>query len=331
MEDESLLETRDIDAAPVEASALPDAGTVQLGFEAHRRRIDERLAALLPRALPGQTLLDDAMRDAVLAPGKRLRPIMTVLVSEALGGPTAAAVDAGCAVEMVHAASLVLDDLPCMDDASLRRGRPTVHVAHGEDVAVLAAVAALSGAFRLLAEIESLSPTARIEAVSILTGSVGLHGLVGGQFNDLRGGRDSRPIGEIATANGLKTGALFCAAAEIGAVAAGAPARARQLLCGFAAELGHAFQLLDDVIDSCSSLHAAGKDVGKDAGKSTIVALIGRGSTEARIERHVAGAEAKLTELFGPSSRLHAFVGGIVEAARTAGAPSRPEIAAARG
>ncbi|WP_370194342.1 MULTISPECIES: polyprenyl synthetase family protein [Aurantimonas] len=275
-------------------------------------RIDARLAVLVPRALPGQTGLDLAIRESVLAPGKRLRPMMAALTAGDLGGDEGVAVDAGCAVEMVHASSLILDDLPCMDDATMRRGRPAAHVTHGEDVAVLSAIAILSGAYEMLARVEGLSPAARLEAVTVLTRAVGVEGLVGGQFADLRGGRAERPLHEIAATNGRKTGALFLAAVEIGAIAAGAGETTRAHLRGFATELGHAFQLLDDLLDGGPSAATIGKDVNKDAGKSTIVSMLGRASVEHRIERHVEAAHGELTSVFGASSRLHRLTDAIV-------------------
>lgn len=277
-------------------------------LDLYRRRIDHRLEALLPPVLPGQALLGEALRESVLAPGKRLRPLMTVIAAEDLGGDANAAIDAGCAVEMIHAASLVLDDLPCMDDAALRRGLPAIHIGHGEDVAVLVSVAALTRAYQVLATIETLDPGARIDCVAVLAGSVGVSGLVGGQFEDLRGGRALRPVDEIAAANGLKTGSLFSAAVEIGGVVAGARNGTRLRLRSFAEELGHAFQLLDDLLDGSKSAVAIGKDVGKDEGKSTIVSILGRTSVRHRIERHVESAHGSLTEIFGARSRLHGLM-----------------------
>lgn len=290
-----------------------DAGTGPGTLDAYRMRIDARLAELLPRGLPGHAALGEAFADSLLAPGKRLRPLMTMIAAEDLGGRIEPAIDAGCAVEMVHAASLVLDDLPCMDDAALRRGRPAIHVSHGEDLAVLVAVAGLSSAYGTLAGIEGLGAEARAEAVAILSRAVGVCGLVGGQFEDLRRGRTERAVAEIAAANGLKTGVLFSAAVEIGAVTAGAPDETRARLRHFARELGHAFQLLDDLLDGASDPHLIGKDVGKDIGKSTIVHRIGATSARRRMERHVEAASGELTTLFGPESRLHRLVTAIFE------------------
>jgi geranylgeranyl diphosphate synthase type II len=288
---------------------------IKSGVAFYVRKIDQRLADLVPRALPGQTQLDAAIAASVLAPGKRLRPLMTAITAEDLGGDLGPAIDAGCAVEMVHAASLVLDDLPSMDDATMRRGRPAVHITHGEDVAVLASIGILAGAFEMLTTIESLPPAARTECIRLLTRSVGVGGLVGGQFEDLYGGRAPRPVADIAVANGLKTGSLFSAAVEIGAVVAGADTATRTRLREFAGELGHAFQLLDDLLDGGASATTIGKDIGKDAGKSTIVSMLGRTSVGHRIDRHVEAAHARLNEVFGPTGRLHTLLGTIFDSA----------------
>lgn len=296
--------------------------TAETSRALYRRHIDQRLAALLPPVLPGHSALEAAMRDGVLAPGKRLRPLMTVLAAEDLGGDALAAIDAGCAVELVHAASLVLDDLPCMDNAKLRRGLPAVHVGHGEDLAVLVSISAVSLAYQLISEIETIPAQARLDAIAILAKAVGVTGLVAGQFEDLRGGRTRRAVAEIHAANGLKTGALFSAAVEIGGVVAGTDAATRKKLCAFAGELGHAFQLLDDFLDLAPNAGVTGKDVGSDEGKSTILSIIGRDSARRRIDRHVEAAQQSLDEIFGARSRLHGLVAAIVDQALPAHPPA---------
>ncbi len=277
--------------------------------------VDARLAETMPVVLEGHSALDIALRDGVLAPGKRLRPLVTLLVAEALGGPRGAALDAACALEMVHAASLILDDLPCMDDAELRRGRPTLHRAHGEDVAVLSAIAILSQAYGILARLEGADGAQRGECVAVLADAVGTRGLVAGQFQDLRGGRGPRPLSEIDRANGLKTGSLFTAAVELGSVLSRAAPERRARLQGFAVELGLAFQLLDDLLDAGPSAVAIGKDIGKDAAKSTIVSLIGAEQVARRIDRHLEEARAHVIAALGPRSRLEALLDDIFDRA----------------
>ncbi|RIX99626.1 polyprenyl synthetase family protein [Aureimonas flava] len=288
-------------------------------------RIEARLADLVPVVLAGQQGLEAAMRDSLLAPGKRLRPLIAAIVAQDLGGPLEAALDAGCAVEMVHAASLILDDLPCMDDAALRRGRPAIHRGHGEDVAVLASIALLTEAFAVLARIEGLAPERRSAAVGVLASAVGSLGLVGGQYQDLRGGRGARSAQDMADANGRKTGALFLSAVELGAIVAGATPGQRANLCAFAGELGLAFQLLDDLLDLSADPAAIGKDVGRDAGKSTVVALVGVERTQRLVERHIGSARAHLETVFGAGSRLDALIEALAVSGRAlADAAARP-------
>ena len=279
-------------------------------------RIEARLAELVPVVLAGQQGLEAAMRDSVLAPGKRLRPLISAIVAQDLGGP----LDAGWGVELVHAASLILDDRPCMDDAAWRRGRPAIHRGHGEDVAVLASIAMLTEAFAVLARIEGLSAERRNACVGVLASAVGSLGLVGGQYQDLRGGRGPRSAQDMSDANGRKTGALFLSAVELGAIVAGATPGQRANLCAFASELGLAFQLLDDLLDLSSDPAAIGKDVGRDVGKSTVVALVGVERTQRLVERHMSAARAHLETVFGPASRLDALIDALAVTGRTAAA-----------
>jgi geranylgeranyl diphosphate synthase type II len=214
-----------------------------------RSQIDDALEELLPDLGDPPHRLHAAMRHALLSPGKRIRPILALLAAEHLGCPAAVAMPGACALEMVHAASLVLDDLPCMDDAATRRGQPAVHVRFGQDVAVLAGVALLNEAFGVIARAATIGDGARLRMVSLLTRTVGLAGLVGGQAQDL----DAAAAHDLGFLNGLhhaKTGVLFIAAVEMGALAAGADDATLEALRAFARELGLAFQALDDLEDA---------------------------------------------------------------------------------
>jgi geranylgeranyl diphosphate synthase type II len=266
-----------------------------------RDEIDARLALLLPAADEPVGL---AMREAVLAPGKRLRPLLLVLAARELECDVPELLDLGCAVEMIHAASLVLDDMPCMDDAQLRRGRPTLHVRFGEDIAALATVALLSHAFRTVASLSGLPPLLRTELVAVLADAIGMQGLVKGQYKDLREGDAPRPLEDVANANQLKTGALFAAALQMAALAARQGEAVRCLLRDLADDLGQAFQLFDDLLDGEAPCTASGKDCHKDAGKSTMVALIGREAARQRLKHHLDAAYAVIDEVFGPVSQL---------------------------
>lgn len=230
-----------------------------------RDAVDSHLALLLPD--PGQAphRLHAAMNYALLAPGKRLRPILALLTAESLGARRDVALGPACAIELVHAASLVLDDLPCMDDAQMRRGQPATHLRYGEEVAILAAVALLNQAFGIISRTPGLPADRALEMVRELSAAIGLDGLVAGQEKDLR--RDENlSLGRLQQINEQKTGVLFAAAVHIGGAAAGANLHQREALHRFALEFGLAFQALDDLEDLEN----------EDFGRPTVASLLGR-------------------------------------------------------
>ncbi len=236
------------------------------------------------------------MRDATLSPGKRLRPVLLLLAAHQCGGNPVDALDAACAVELVHAASLVLDDLPCMDDATLRRGRPAVHVAHGEDIAILAAIGMLNLAFAAIAGCRKLPDASRGRMIRSLSRAVGADGLVAGQELDLYGAGRAAGIADAVACNRLKTSALIEAALACGAEAAGADMRSRRALARYARGVGDAFQLGDDLLDMRSTPERAGKDVGQDSGRMTAAAMLGVRGTMGAIESGLARARALLDD-----------------------------------
>ncbi|MEE5062944.1 polyprenyl synthetase family protein [Pseudomonas alliivorans] len=274
-----------------------------------RARIEKRLDELLPQEGNERDLVALAMREGTLAPGKRVRPMLLMLAAEGLehsdrqsGG---ASLDLGCAVEMIHAASLVLDDMPCMDNAQLRRGRPTVHLKFGQDVAILAAIALLSRAFGVVAAINEVPPSNRTRIVEILADTVGMQGLVRGQYQDLREGQRSRCAEEIALTNRLKTGVLFGAIMDMAWLISSADESVRFELQGFATELGQAFQLYDDLQDE--ALDNA-KDQGKDKGKSTFVSLYGQQKVAEQLHAHLSMAEKHLDKAYGGAQTISAYL-----------------------
>ncbi|EPE7163617.1 polyprenyl synthetase family protein [Cronobacter sakazakii] len=274
------------------ANAVKSSGQ-EIELQALRDALQTRLDELLP---PGQErdLVCAAMREGALRPGKRVRPLLLILAARDLGCDASqpALMDLACAVEMVHAASLMLDDIPCMDNALLRRGKPTIHRQYGESVAILAAVALLSRAFGVVAQASPLSDSCKTQAVSELSSAVGLQGLVQGQFRDLSEGNQARSAEAILATNDLKTSVLFDATLQIAAIAAGASASVRHKLREFSRHLGQAFQLLDDLADG---LNHTGKDINKDAGKSTLVAMLGPEAVHQRLRDHLLRADEHLT------------------------------------
>ncbi len=270
-----------------------------------RERIEKRLDELLPQEGNERDLVALAMREGTLAPGKRVRPMLLILAAEGLGHSEDASLDLGCAVEMIHAASLVLDDMPCMDNAQLRRGRPTVHLKFGQDVAILAAIALLSRAFGVVAAIKDVPPANRTRIVEILADTVGMQGLVRGQYQDLRDGQHSRCAEEIALTNRLKTGVLFGAIMDMAWLISSDDERVRLELQEFATELGQAFQLYDDLQDDAFD---NAKDQGKDKGKSTFVSLYGQQKVAEQLHAHLSRADKHLHQAYGDAQAISPYL-----------------------
>ena len=231
------------------------------------------------------------MHYALTGAGKRVRPVLTLAVADLFGARSEPVLDLACAVEMVHACSLVLDDLPSMDDAALRRGRPTVHRAFGENVALLAALGLLNRAYALVAEAHhrlSLRRYTTEDVVHHLAAAIGSDGLIGGQALDLLARPEEMNLDVLEYIHSHKTGALFMAAGELGAMAADARRRDLEVIARFAKNLGLAFQISDDLLDVLGTPEETGKDTGKDEKKVTFVRLLG-----------VPGAQALAAELLG--------------------------------
>jgi len=266
-------------------------------IDAMRGRIDACLADLVPSAETWPRQLHEAQRHALLSPGKRFRPLLTVFLAKACGideTRLVAAMEVGCAVEMVHAASLILDDLPCMDDADLRRNQPTTHVAFGESTAILSATALLNRSFGVVARNGALDAEQRAELCDLLSYAVGSSGLIAGQMADLDN-TGSASVSEIERVNRLKTGALFDFSADAAAIMANSPAAQRAALKDFSRQIGLAFQLLDDVKDVLQSPAISGKTSGRDEGKTTLVAKHSMSETKAMLETYLANAKIALT------------------------------------
>ena len=231
--------------------------------------VDARLPGLLAPSEGEPDPLDPlppAVREALLSPGKRVRPALVVLAGDLFGAPRAKLVDAGAAIEMIHAASLVLDDLPSMDDATTRRGRPALHRSHGESIAILAAVTLLVRAFGTLAEAglhprrgAGIPPGTALDLVSRLADASGLLGLASGQALDLKTGASDATFDRLETIHARKTGALFVASAEFGAVVGGAREKELAALRSYARNVGLAFQIVDDLLEAEGDAAETGK------------------------------------------------------------------------
>ena len=322
---------------------------LQAYLERRRAEADAALDRVLPPedAPPGH--LHRAMRYAVFAGGKRLRPVLVLAGFEAAGGTGDAALDAACAVEMIHTYSLVHDDLPAVDDDDLRRGRPTVHKAFDEATAILVGDALLTHAFAIAlgrdetvrgagqaaaaspgSASESIgaanastgaaapSPLRRLGALRILVAAIGTSGMIGGQVDDLL--ETGRAVDEarVRSIHERKTGALLRACAAIGGLLAGGDAAVVSRLDRYGADLGLAFQIIDDILDIEGTPETLGKSVGKDAasGKATFPAAIGVERSRALAEELARRAAATLEDLGSAAEPLAALAGYVVRRRR---------------
>ena len=275
-------------------------------MQAAAAAVDRQLDQLLPAPSGPEAVLHEAMRYAVLGPGKRFRPFLVLTGARMFGVPDRHALRAGAAVELMHAYSLVHDDLPAMDDDDLRRGRPTLHVKYDEATAILAGDALQALAFEVLAAAEThWDPQVRCDLVRELAVAAGARGMVAGQILDLRAPQETYDIGGVARLERLKTGALIAFACGAGAILANAKDEARAALYAFAHDIGFAFQIADDLLDAEGSEAATGKRVGKDgdAGKATVVSLLGAEAAREQARILAQQAVAHL-DLFGPEAGL---------------------------
>jgi len=248
----------------------------------------------------------EAMRYSALAPGKRLRPFLVLASAGLFGVARRCALQVAAAIEMVHAYSLIHDDLPAMDDSDLRRGRPTCHKEFDEATAILAGDGLLTAAFAVLSDPDTHGdPAVRCELVTALAGAAGAAGMVGGQMTDLIAEHQSLDIGAITRLQRMKTGALIAFSCEAGAILAKAPHEPRTALRGYAHDLGLAFQIADDLLDVEGSATETGKPVGTDAaaGKATFVSILGAGRARAQAELLIRQAMAHL-DLFEQRAEL---------------------------
>ena len=250
---------------------------VQEELRDYAARVEARLAALIPDADPETALISEAMRYSLLGGGKRIRPYLTYAFSRLAGADPEAALDFGCALEMVHAYSLVHDDLPAMDNDVMRRGRPTCHVAYGEANAILAGDALLTHAFSVLANTAAPDGAVR-RATAELADAAGYAGMVGGQTLDMLTEGKTVTRETLVKLQRLKTGALIRAACRLGCLSGGVfDGELYTAADRYAEKIGLAFQVIDDVLDGVGDPALLGKSVGKDqaSGKTTWLSLLG--------------------------------------------------------
>lgn len=278
-------------------------------FSGYQTRVEAELRRLVPETT--EDPVGRSMAYTLHAPSKRVRAVLTMLSAELCNGDSGRATPAGAAVEMIHAASLILDDLPSMDDAPLRRGRPTNHREFGEAIAILAAFGLLNSSYGALAR--AYEPALGSRLASLLADAVGVAGLIGGQAADLLATETQIGFEMLERIHRGKTGALFSAAATAGALTAAAGADAIAALEAYAKNLGLAFQIVDDLLDVEGDPRQTGKAVREDARKTTFVSFSGvAGARQLAIEL-CETADRALTPFGRRAERLRelsAFVAG---------------------
>ncbi len=260
-------------------------------------------------------VLAEAIRYSLLAPGKRLRPMLVLLAAEACGSKTDEAMPAACAVEMVHAYSLVHDDLPAMDDDDLRRGRPTCHIQFDEATAILAGDALLTKAFEVLAAAPWDGET-RVQCIALLSKAAGVAGMVGGQADDLAAEQlAEREIQQLESIHRRKTGAMITVSLQLGAAVAGASSQQREALTEYGQKLGLAFQIVDDLLDHNGDEHRLGKRTQKDAdrGKLTFPGLLGAEEAAQRARQLIDRACAAISLFDARGQKLQSLARYVIE------------------
>ena len=271
----------------------------------YKALIDTKLAEYFRADDMPQAGLFEAMRYSLNAGGKRIRPILVLEFCRITGGDCDKSIPVACAIEMLHTYSLIHDDLPCMDNDDLRRGKPTNHVVYGECTATLAGDALQAEAFGTILRSE-LPAEARAECARILADAVGADGMCGGQFLDMIGENKLLTADELDEINSRKTGALLIAACTMGVAAAGGNEKQSEAARRFGAAIGAAFQIRDDMLDVISTSEQLGKPIGSDAQehKNTYMALYGAERCMKMIEKLTEVAKAALNEAFDDTAFL---------------------------
>ncbi len=313
-----------------DSSAPTDTPNLDEYLRVRRADVNTALESMLPSPPDCPPLIAEAMRYSLFAGGKRLRPILTLAAADTVGCATVADTDrlalpAACAIEMIHTYSLIHDDLPAMDNDTLRRGRPTAHVAYGEGIAILAGDGLLTEAFRLLTRLpETDNPAViarKLRTADRIAAAAGVFGMVGGQVIDLQAAGQvphsvpkskSVPLAGagLRAMHARKTGALIRAAAVAGTIMTGGSDIQIKVVDRYATHLGLAFQIVDDLLDDEGSTAEIGKTVGKDAaaGKPTYPSLYGINESRRLAAESITAAKAALT-----TTELRGYLGDIAD------------------
>lgn len=276
--------------------------------------VEQRLDALIPEIDTPYAKLFSAARYALLGSGKKLRPILALATAETCGDQAEHALTAACALEMIHAYSLIHDDLPCMDDDDFRRGKPSLHKAFGEGHAVLTGDYLLTYAFEVVADDPTLTSAQKVSLIKLLAHNAGAYGMVGGQVMDIQAENQSISLETLKEIHRCKTGALITASILCGGIVAGASESELAILAKFGDEIGLAFQIVDDVIDVISSEQKHGKKISSDAAnhKTTYVTLLGVDGAKHAADALYTSSLQHLKKLPYDSTLLHALADRLI-------------------
>lgn len=282
-------------------------------FQQEMEQLRQQIEARLGEAFPDQGL-GQVMAYSLMAGGKRIRPLLVLEFCKAAGGDTQQALDAACGVEMLHTYSLIHDDLPCMDNDDLRRGKPTCHKVYGECEATLAGDALQAAAFEWVLTCPTLEDSVRARMGLILARAAGLEGMCGGQYLDMKAEGRKPSLEELTLIHGQKTAALLRASCQIGVLCAGLQSDTDANLSAagdYAEHLGMAFQIKDDLLDATSTTEILGKPVGSDQtnGKHTFVSILGREDCTALVMEHTRMAQEALEQFQGDTAFLKWLAG----------------------
>ena len=274
-----------------------------------QKLIEERLESLVPSENQEPRKLHESIRYSLFADAKRIRPVFALAVASIFRVREDELLDAACSLEMVHTCSLILDDLPSMDGATLRRGKAANHLVFGEDTAILASMYLLNRAFEILADFKKsfFSPTISAQLISILAKSLSSEGVIGGQMVDLASKGKKIDLETLEFIHSRKTGSLFYAAAQIGTSYAKAREMDRQAILTFAKNLGLAFQITDDILDVIGSSEKIGKDTRKDEGKTTFITFCGLEGARQLADELIDTAEKSITHMKSRGELLRGF------------------------
>ncbi|MCO6459543.1 MAG: polyprenyl synthetase family protein [Pirellulaceae bacterium] len=297
------------------------AASAPTSFDEYAQRMGREIESSLERYTQWDEdcppRLREAIRHSLLAPGKRLRPLLVLMAAEACGSPGGEAMPAACAVELVHTYSLIHDDLPAMDDDDMRRGRPSCHAKFGEALAILAGDALLARAFEILSRDVRPAETA-VSCCQELARAAGATALVGGQADDLDAERTGGDMARLLAIHRRKTGALLEVCLRLGGLVASATERQFEALREYGQQLGLAFQIVDDLLDLDGNEAALGKRTGKDQdrGKLTFPGVMGREASRREAERLVSSAREALVVFGSQAGGLDALARFVVERKR---------------